>query len=206
MTDLTQDEKDAVGEIFNLAIGQSASNLSTMLREEIQLTVPSIKFLPRIEALEEVTAGPEYDCCAIRQNFGGSLNGESWLVFPATKSLELVRSLLDELDDLEDMTDLEQEALGEVGNVVLNSCLATLANHLELQLDVDLPEVYSGETRDQILPTDSRHPPDLITMLVDVGFTVKNRMIEGQILVVLELQSMKALVAAVDRYLEAFLD
>lgn len=204
MKEMSQDEKDAVAEIFNMAIGQSAANLSTMLNEEIQLTVPSIRFLPRLEALNHVSESPEYDCCAIRQNFEGSLTGESWLVFPATKSLELVRSLLDELDALEDMTDLEQEALGEVGNVVLNSCLATLANELTLHLNVDLPEVFSGQTRDIVLPTEGNGQSNLLTMLVDVGFAVKNRMIEGHILVVLGVQSMEALAIAVDQYLEAF--
>lgn len=126
------------------------------------------------------------------------------MVFPATKSLELVRSVLDELDDLEDMTDLEQEALGEVGNVVLNSCLATLANELDLKFDVALPELFNGNTSSVLMPDGPSTEESSLTMLIDVRFAVKDREIDGHILLVLGLDSVTDLINAIDKLMSQF--
>ncbi len=204
MFDLSANQKDAICEIFNMAIGQSAASLSMMLDEEILLSVPDVHFLPRIDAIKQLEDQREPECCAVRQNFTGSLKGESWMVFPATKSLELVRSVLDELDDLEDMTDLEQEALGEVGNVVLNSCLATLANELDLKFDVALPELFNGNTSSVLMPDGPSTEESSLTMLIDVRFAVKDREIDGHILLVLGLDSVTDLINAIDKLMSQF--
>ena len=48
---------------------------------------------------------------------------------------------------LEDVIDLEQEALAETGNIILNGCLSTIANMLERSLKMSLPEVLHGEAK-----------------------------------------------------------
>jgi chemotaxis protein CheC len=204
MQTLTEIQKDAVGEIFNMAIGQSASSLSMMLDEEIELSVPQVLFLPRDEAIKKLEGQDDAECCAVRQVFDGSLTGETWMVFPATKSLELVRSILDEFDDLEDMTDLEQEALGEVGNVVLNSCLASLANELGLKFQVSLPELFNGKARSVLVPEGGGGHNNSLTMLIDVRFAVKDRKIDGHILLVLGVDSVSDLISAVDGLMANF--
>ena len=45
---------------------------------------------------------------------------------------------------LEDIIDLEQEALAETGNIILNGCLAAIANILQRSLNVSLPEIVRG--------------------------------------------------------------
>ena len=40
--------------------------------------------------------------------------------------------------------ELEQEALAETGNILLNGCLGTIANNLQRSLRISLPEVVHG--------------------------------------------------------------
>ncbi len=49
---------------------------------------------------------------------------------------------------LEDIIELEQEALAETGNIILNSCLATIANMLQRSLRMSLPEILRGSGAD----------------------------------------------------------
>ena len=66
----------------------------------------------------------------MHQVFEGDITGRALLIFPETKSLELVRAITGGDLPLEDIIELEQEALAETGNILLNSCLATIANML----------------------------------------------------------------------------
>ena len=47
---------------------------------------------------------------------------------------------------LEDILELEHEALAETGNIILNGCLATIANLLQRTLKISLPEILRGDS------------------------------------------------------------
>jgi chemotaxis protein CheC len=53
----------------------------------------------------------------------------------------------EELDGAE-LQEMEQEALAETGNIILNGCLATMANMLKESLSMSLPKVVHGKGSD----------------------------------------------------------
>ena len=67
------------------------------------------------------------------------------MIFPEAQSLELVRAIVAGDHSLEDVIDLEQEALAETGNIILNACLATIANVLRRTMRMSLPSVLRGD-------------------------------------------------------------
>ncbi len=67
--------------------------------------------------------------------------------------MELIRAIVGAELSLEDIMELEQEALAETGNVLLNGCLSTMANSLERNLQISLPEVIHGDGV-ELLPSD----------------------------------------------------
>ena len=81
----------------------------------------------------------------MQQSFEGPFSGRALLIFPAAQSLELVRSIVGDEHSLEDVIDLEQEALAETGNIILNACLATIANVLRRTMRMSLPSVIRGD-------------------------------------------------------------
>ncbi len=66
------------------------------------------------------------------------------LIFPEAKSLELVRAVAGGELSLEDIIALEHEALAETGNIILNNCLATMANMLKRRVKISLPQIVHG--------------------------------------------------------------
>ena len=68
-------------------------------------------------------------------------SGRALLIFPEASSLELVRVVVGRQLALEDIVDLEDEALAETGNIILNSWVATIANLLKKNLKMSLPVV-----------------------------------------------------------------
>ena len=144
MSNLTACQQDTLTELLNIGIGQAAAALSQMVDEEVQLAVPYVNVLTLHEAIQSIEAQFSVRIAAVKQQCTGSFWGDALLLFPETKSLELVRSLLKELMSLEDLTAMEQEALMEVGNIILNACLGSLANLLDSEATSGLPVFLHG--------------------------------------------------------------
>ncbi|VAW62095.1 Chemotaxis protein CheC -- inhibitor of MCP methylation [hydrothermal vent metagenome] len=134
---LSELEQDLLTELFNLGVGHAASALSTMVRQEIKLSVPQIEFLT-IPGLAD-RLGNENSICCVSQSISGPFTAQSMLLFPEENSLEIVRQLMGE--DLPDDTiaELQKEAFSEIGNIVLNACIGSFSNALNEEFKLDLP-------------------------------------------------------------------
>lgn len=194
-------ERDAVTEILNIAIGQAASALSQLVEDEVCLSVPAINFLTPSEAnarLELETSGA--DSVAVRQSFSGSFSGDLLLIFPEQRSLDLVRSMLDDVVPLDSLTELEQEALLEVGNIILNACLGSLANQLGTAVESSLP-TYVRARGGRILGGTGNDAEELV-MFLHVDFSLLAKDVNGYIAFLMDIISARNFVAAVNAYLQ----
>lgn len=180
-------EHDAVTEILNIAIGQAADSLSRLIGDEVTLSVPFVDFLSPEQGAERLDmATGRFECVAIRQQFRGSFSGDILLIFPEDKSLDLVRSMLSDAVPLDQLTELEQEALLEVGNIILNACLGSLANQLGIAIESSLP-VYIRGRGAQIL--DSSHVTTELVMFLQVDFSLARKGGRGYLAFVMDIAS-----------------
>lgn len=138
-------EEDALRELFNVGIGRAAHALSRMVDDEVHLSIPYLSIVPRANAVAMLEERAAHNVAVIQQDFEGAFNGSAFLIFPETSSLELVHSLIGEQTPMESLTELEQETLLEVGNIILNACLGSFANMMKLEFHFDLPEYLKGE-------------------------------------------------------------
>jgi chemotaxis protein CheC len=84
----------------------------------------------------------------------------------------LVRVVVGRALTLEDIVDLEDEALAETGNIILNSWVATLANLLKRGLKMSLPVVVRGDGR-HIFETAGQQQSNLVLFL-HIRFEIKD--------------------------------
>ena len=143
--ELTEIEQDALAEIANMGVSRAASSLRQMVGEQVLLSVPSVKIVTREAASKLVERENATKLVAVQQSFEGPFAGRALLIFPEAQSLELVRSIVGDQHSLEDVIDLEQEALAETGNIILNGCLATIANVLHRTMRMSLPSIVRGD-------------------------------------------------------------
>jgi len=194
---LSELQLDALTELVNLGVSRAAGNLAVMVREEVILSVPKVALMTRQDAIQTLGQRDSRSLVAVHQTFEGEIVGRALLIFPEERSLELVRSLVSSELSNEEIIELEQEALAETGNVILNSCLATIANALESRLKISLPEVIRGEsTRFFTLPP----PPEAgsTVLFIYINFAVRRRNIEGYIAMLMDLPSLAALTKLLD--------
>ena len=143
--ELTDIEQDALAEIANMGVSRAANSLRQMVGEEVLLSVPAVKIVTRQAASKLVERNNANKLVAVQQSFEGPFAGRALLIFPEAQSLELVRSIVGDEHSLEDVIDLEQEALAETGNIILNGCLATIANVLHRTMRMSLPSIVRGD-------------------------------------------------------------
>lgn len=198
---LTDLHLDALTELVNLGVSNAAMNLSEMVREEIVLSVPRVSVVTREEAIEILQGRDAKPLIAIHQEFEGDIRGRALLIFPEAKSLELIRALVGPDLPLEDIMELEQEALAETGNVLLNACLSTIANSLQRNLRISLPEVIRGDGVEFFRLTSSPAAGDTV-LFIYINFSVEHRDIQGYLAMLLDIPSLAILQTLLAEYIE----
>jgi chemotaxis protein CheC len=194
-------ELDALTELVNLGVSKAALSLREMIGQQVLLSVPSVDLIERALAIEVLGKDQTNRLVAVHQVFEGDINGRALLIFPETRSLELVRAVTSGSLPLEDILELEQEALAETGNIILNGCLATIANLLQRTLKISLPEILHGDGAFLFsLPP----PPEAgdCVLFVYINFSVRERDIQGFIALLMDLPSLEALKILLDDFIQ----
>jgi len=201
---LSELESDALTELVNIGVSRAASGLRQMVGRQVVLSVPSVEVVSRTAAaalIRERETGP---LVAVRQDFHGAFEGQALLIFPEQNSIELVRSVTGDDPAPHDLADMEDEALSETGNIVLNSCLATMANMLERPLEMSLPQVIRGEGSRLFLLGASSDGEGVVLFLY-INFAVSERDIRGYIAMLMDLPSLDALRSLIGEFIDRVL-
>ena len=212
MVSLSELEHDALVEIFNIGVGQAAAAMSGIVGEEVTMSVPSITFLSRTEAahlLEEAHRNNQHGSggggsgneriCGVSQHYEGAFQTEALLMFPEDKSLEIVRLMVGEAIPLAELSEMEQEAMSEIGNIILNSCVGTLANIFQQELHGSLP-VYHVGSSDEILDATGNRGGTVVMML-HIDFILEKHQIHGYVAFILDVTALHDLKDQIDGYL-----
>jgi chemotaxis protein CheC len=191
----TAEESDAFTEIFNIGAGKAALALSELLDAPIMFTVPFCVVLPMAEAVDYFRRRFGTDICVVGQDFSGPFDGSALLMFHEASSLKLAQAVLKTDEPVAAITELEREALTEIGNIILNACLSSFGDLLEREVATSLPRFLAGPSGAMLR---GARGFDLV-LVVKVDFNVQGRDIEGYVTFVLNVDSVAAFRAAAAR-------
>jgi chemotaxis protein CheC len=190
LTPLTDLERDALGELSNIAMARAANSLRQMVEYEVLLSVPSVDVLTPEAAIRLVAKPDNPSLVAVRQDFSGAFSGRALLIFPEANSLELVRAVVGRQLPLEDIASLEDEALTETGNIILNSWVATIANLLKRGLKMSLPVLVRGDSRRMFESIETRNS---LVLFLNIRFEISNKEIRGYVALMMDIPSIDEL-------------
>ena len=195
-TQLDAEQIDALCEIFNIGVGKAAAAMGSLMHDEVLLSVPRVSIFTVNEAAQQLSAAgvPMY---GVRQPFRGLLNGDALLIFPGSKSLEIVRIVAGRSAPGEDLGALEKDAMAEVGNVMLNACIAALSDLLGNEFELSPPTVDVGDSRTILGTRIQNH----LVVFLHIRFELLSSQIEGYVVFVLNTTSLASLRAAINRLL-----
>lgn len=198
--ELTELQLDTLAEIFNIGIGSAAACLSEMIDEDVQLAIPAVKCLPLAQASSSLVEDQAAVLSAVEQNFSGEFEGTAFLLFPKGQSLELVRRLISSDLPLEELSEFEEDALKEVGNVILNACFYTISDMLGCRIDGDIPNHVQGSCK-EILGRADYSEDEKVVLMLSMTFSIPNGDINGEISYMMNVKSMQNFLHIVDAFL-----
>jgi len=188
MKTLSDLQKDLLQETINISIGRAASTFNKMIQEHISMSVPDIRLINSSEALDLLRMDQNQEICYVEQRFEGSyFVSHAMLIFTENESLELVKLFLGSGDIIEEMSLLETEAMNEIGNIILNASIGSLANLLKDNISSTLPVCVKTQAKN-IFGSKKIDSSDLL-LLILIDFGIESKKITGYIVLVLELNS-----------------
>lgn len=202
---LTTLQQDALKEFMNIYIGQSASLLSEMVNQKINLTIPKIELVSLKEETDYFQSLPSFmqgHVISSSIKFGTQFSGKARLVFPVDKTKLLVDLCLGEESSRDDLpvasklTDTDFDAIREIGNIILNAIVGGLGNLMDTKLEYSLPEIevlYFLDTK-----FDLQFGKDTYILLIRNTFSFDDTQIEGAVVVVLSLDSVTFLLEKIN--------
>lgn len=196
MVPLDDLQLDALGETFNIGVGRAAAAMGGLVGDEVELSVPHVGLLTVHQAARELDT-VDTRLYAVRQPFRGLLSGDALLVFPGDRSLEIVRLVAGHTLSGSDLRDLERDAMTEVGNVMLNACIAALSEllHSEFHLGAATLDVGDGG---RILRTRIQNH---LVVFLHIRFELRHSRVGGYVVFVLHTTSLDSLRRSLDRLL-----
>ena len=197
ITDLTEDQRDALQEIANIGMGQAGSLIGKIWGEFVNLSIPRIAHLDRrsIPAALTRLVGNE-TVNAVRQAFHGAIRGEVITVFSGGRGDEL-RDLMgyEETDSVE-----EQELLLDVANILVGACLGGIAETLEVEIGFSAPSMMGFD----VSPAHLILPDELNSgraLFLEVRFTLEKKSLASHLVVLMPEDEFLVLGQALDRFL-----
>lgn len=189
-------QADALSELINIGVGHAAGMLNQMVGSTIRLRVPTVKVLHLSRLANELGSGPDEILSLVRQPFAGFIQGSAALVFPPESAARLVAALTHEEQGSPVLDSVRSGTLSEVGNIVINGVMGTIANILHIRLSYGLPSCLDDSIAHLFTPPSGQGDP--MVVLAHTHFVIEDLDIQGTILLICEVFSFDALLAAID--------
>jgi chemotaxis protein CheC len=129
---------------------------------------------------------------AVQLSFTGEFTGISALIFPPESAAKLVHVVLgnEALPGHDDS--LRTGTLQEVGNIVLNGVMGSIANILREPLRYSPPDYVEADIASIIGRGNG------MILVASTQFSMKDHLIDGEVLIIFSLSSFDSLLAAID--------
>lgn len=188
---LSEMEKDALGEVGNISFGSSATALSSLLGQKVEITTPAISVVDR-SMLETEFIHPYV---AVQVEYTEGLNGTNLLVIKQSDAAIIADLMLggDGLAPNEELNEIHLSAVQEAMNQMMGSAATSMSTVFNKKVDIsppsiDLMNVQNEEGIDNI-PQDD--------LMIKVSFELKvGDLIDSNIMQLFPLQFGKNLVAS----------
>ena len=181
------DELDVLSEFFNMGMGQAAESISQMLAREVLLSVPSVRFTSHEKSINEMNLKKEQIVVCVSEEFDGIFNGKAHILFPETDSRKLVQFFTGGFSE-----ETEEDVMIEMGNILINSCLAMVYNLLDSSYECDLPQYTKHKVLSlfQSVKYDNNNSQVLV---IEMDFKIDSTDITGNFRLLMDLTDVNEL-------------
>jgi len=198
---ISPEQLDALQELLNIGVGRAAGSLNQMLEKPIRLHIPFLQLGKMEELSKEVQKMKDTTLSSVQLPFKGTFSGASCLLFPTESAKALVIALTGETEDLDTMDSLRESTLTEIGNIVLNGVMGSLANLLNHQIIYSVPFYQETSIQGLLQPTPSDSSE--IILWGQTQFTIEEYDLTGDIMLMFGIPDLGLLINAVTEMMDS---
>jgi len=198
--ELTQTQQDALIELLNIGFGRAASSLSQLTGHRVLLEVPQVSVHPIHELNKALAPLLSDEVASVHQIFSGPVGGDALLILDHGAA-GILKELLTSEPSLPLPLDASaREVLTEVGNILLNACLGTFGNILQVQVSFSVPHL-DLDTLQAVMHSLLVNREGLrYALIVHAGFKLRDTEVKGYLVIVLSVSSLDRLIRAVEEW------
>ncbi len=196
---LTDRQKDSLVELINIAFGRAAASLSRLTGQRVVLSAPKVSLHPIHELTGLFSEMLEGDVATVHQIFKGSVAGNALLLVDYNGAVALSRMLSEDRESTSKLDQTDRDVLTEVGNILLNACLGTFGNLLQVHISFSVPRMHVKSLNALLdsLIIDSEELQ--YALVVATSFNIHESGVNGFLVMVLGVASLDHLIEAVER-------
>ena len=193
---LSPEQLDALQELLNIGVGRAAGSLNQMIEKPIRLHIPFIQVGTREELTPHIQQIQQAPLSSVQLPFQGTFSGSACLLFPTTSAATLITALIGDEEDSDTMDSLREATLTEIGNIVLNGVMGSLANILHNRITYSVP-FYQETSLQELLQPLSSDSCDIL-LWAQTQFTIEDNAITGDIILMMGIIDMGLLINALN--------
>ena len=198
--ELTQLQQDALIELLNIGFGRAAASLSQLTGHRVLLEVPQVSVHPVEELNKALRPVLSDEVASVHQIFSGPVAGDALLVLDHTAAGMLKELLTNEPPLPLPLDASAREVLTEVGNILLNACLGTFGNILQVQVSFSVPHLNLDTLHDVMRSLLVNREGLRYALVVHAGFKLRDAEVRGYLVIVLSVASLDRLIRAVEEW------
>jgi len=197
---LTEKQRDALGEVINIAFARTAASLSQLSGSRVLLDAPGVEVLAIDEVPGALANFIKQEVVTVHQIFSGPVSGDALLMLNYDGAVNLTDLLCEYGLKPHTLDASAREALTEIGNILLNACLGVFGNLLRVHVSFSMPRLHL-ESLDKMLRSITIGAEDLrYAVVVSTEFRVKESAVSGYLAIVLGVSSLDRLLRAIENW------
>lgn len=196
--DLTATQEDALKELLNIGFGRAAASLSQLTGHRVLLDVPAVSIHPLSQLKNALSEVVRDDVASVHQIFSGPVAGDALLILNHEAAGILKQLLTDEPPLPLHIDASAREVLTEVGNILLNACLGTFGNLLDVQVSFSIPHLDLDTLQGVLESLLVNREGMRYGLLVHAGFRLRDTEVKGYLVIVLSVASLDRLIKAIE--------
>jgi chemotaxis protein CheC len=196
--ELNQTQRDALIELLNIGFGRAAASLSELTGHRVLLEVPQVSVHPIAELNRALRLVLDDEVASVHQIFSGPVGGDALLILNHSAAGMLKELLTNEPPLPLPIDASAREVLTEVGNILLNACLGTFGNVLQVQVSFSVPRLNLDTLHDVLQSLLVNREGLRYALVVHAGFKLRDAEVKGYLVIVLSVASLDRLLRAVE--------
>ncbi len=155
--ELSEIEKDALGEVGNISFGNAATALSAMMNQKVEITTPTVSIIDW-----QTLSASNDPGMAVQVTYTSGFSGVN-VLFLKKKDVSVIADVLmggDGTNPSEEMDEIQQSAVQEAMNQMIGSSATSMSSFFEKRVDISTPTFHvSNETLGEVLQELSDQSP-----------------------------------------------